>query len=134
MGYGDRGGRDRDRGGFGGGRRFGSGGGGGGRESNYDRPQREPPVHVGDEYDVQITDVAAKGDGICKIEGFIIFVAGTSKGENCRVKIREVRHRFGIADKVGEASAPAENGASSGAEPMEAEMEGEEEQEMPQEN
>ncbi len=132
MGFGERGGRDR--GGFGGGgRRFGSGGGSGGsggRESNYDRPQREPPVHAGEEYDVEITDVAAKGDGICKIEGFIIFVGGASKGEHCRVKIREVRHRFGIADKVGDAAAPADNSAST-ADAAESE---ESEEEMPQEN
>ncbi|MFH0971661.1 MAG: TRAM domain-containing protein [Candidatus Micrarchaeota archaeon] len=87
--YGDRG----DRGGFGG------GGGGGGFS------QREAPVKSGEEYDVEITDIAAKGDGICKIQGFIIFVPGTSKGERCRIRINEVRNRFAIAQKTGEAQA-----------------------------
>ncbi|HLC48722.1 MAG TPA: TRAM domain-containing protein, partial [Candidatus Norongarragalinales archaeon] len=50
-----------------------------------------------------ITDIAAKGDGICKIQGFIIFVPGTSKGERCRIRINEVRNRFALAQKVGEA-------------------------------
>lgn len=133
MGFGERrGGRDRGNGGggFGGRRRFDGGDRGGGSDGGF-RPQREPPVHAGDEYDVQITDVASKGDGICKIEGFIIFVAGAAKGENCRIKIREVRHRFGIGDKVGEASAPveaAEAPAEAAAEPEAEEAEGEEEQ------
>jgi predicted RNA-binding protein with TRAM domain len=109
MGFGER------RGSYGGG--SGGNGGGGGRrrfEPRNDEPQREPPVHGGEEYDVEITDVAAKGDGICKIEGFIIFVAGAQKGERCRIKIREVRRRFAIADRAGEAaaSAPAETEAA----------------------
>lgn len=60
--------------------------------------------------DVTITDIAQKGDGIARVEGFIIFVPGASKGETCRIRIRDVRPRFGIADKVGAAS-----GESSGA-------------------
>ncbi len=83
--------------GFGGGSGFGGGFGGGGF--------REPPVHVGEEHDVTITDIAAKGDGIAKIEGFIVFVPGTSTGESCKVRINEVRHRFAIAEKIGGAGA-----------------------------
>lgn len=98
-GGGHRSGGFRDRGGGGG---FGGGGGGGGFQ------QREAPVKSGEEYDVEITDIAAKGDGICKIQGFIIFVPGASKGERCRIRINEVRNRFAIAQKSGEASAAAE--------------------------
>lgn len=99
MGYRDRGGSGDwgDRGGYGGG-----------------FEQREAPVHTGDEYDVQITDVAQKGDGIAKVEGFIIFVAGASKGENCRIRIKDVRRRFAVGEKVGTAGAaatPEEGGA-----------------------
>ncbi|MFH1750102.1 MAG: TRAM domain-containing protein [Candidatus Micrarchaeota archaeon] len=94
RGGGGGGGGYRDRGGGGG---FGGGGGGG-------FSQREAPVKSGEEYDVEITDIAAKGDGICKIQGFIIFVPGASKGERCRIRINEVRNRFALAQKVGEAS------------------------------
>ncbi len=97
MGYRDR--DDRRGGGFrGGGGGFRGGGGGGGGFS-----QREAPVKSGEEYDVEITDIAAKGDGICKIQGFIVFVPGASKGEKCRIRISEVRNRFAIAQKAGEA-------------------------------
>jgi predicted RNA-binding protein with TRAM domain len=84
---------------------------------------REPPVKVGEEYDVQITDIAAKGDGIAKIEGFIIFVPGTTKGDSCRIRVKEVARRFAVAEKVGDAgSAPAAG------EPAEEEMPVEEEE------
>lgn len=104
---GDRGGRSggfsrggSGGGGFGrGGGGFGGGGGGfGGGRSFSDKPK---PVKVGEEYDVKITDVGAKGDGITKVENFIVFVPGASKGEECRVRIKEVANKFAIAEKVG---------------------------------
>ena len=92
-------------GGFGGGRGGGFGRGGGG---GFGRPRREDddkpkPIKVGEEHDVKITDVGAKGDGITKIENFIVFVAGAKKGEECRIRIKEVASRFAIGEKVGAA-------------------------------
>jgi predicted RNA-binding protein with TRAM domain len=87
-------------GGFGGGG-FGRGGGGGGfgrRDDSFDKPK---PVKIGEEYDVKISDVGAKGDGITKIENFIVFVAGAKKGEECRIRIKEVANKFAIGEKVG---------------------------------
>ncbi|MEM4201523.1 MAG: TRAM domain-containing protein, partial [Nitrososphaerales archaeon] len=37
-------------------------------------PAGPKPVTVGEEYDVNISDISRRGDGIAKIEGFIIFV------------------------------------------------------------
>lgn len=89
-------GRRDDRGGFG----HGGGGFGGGfnRNRDFDKPK---PVKVGEEYDVTITDVGAKGDGITKVENFIVFVNGGRKGEKCRIVIKEVANKFAIAEKVG---------------------------------
>ena len=86
------------RGGGGGGFRGGGGGGFGRHDDDDDKPK---PVKVGEEYDVEITDVGAKGDGITKVENFIVFVAGTEKGEKCRIKIKEVARKFAIGEKVG---------------------------------
>ena len=106
MGFRDRGYGGSD-GGYGGG---GRGGGGGGGRSSYDSGgmNREVPVKVGDEFDLENTDVAKKGDGIGKVEGFIIFVAGAHKGDKLRVRISQVRNRFAIGEVVG-------SGASTGA-------------------
>jgi predicted RNA-binding protein with TRAM domain len=65
---------------------------------DFDKPK---PVKLGEEYDVKITDVGAKGDGITKIENFIVFVPNGKKGETCRIKIKEVSARFAIGEKVG---------------------------------
>lgn len=52
------------------------------------------PVEVGKEYDLDITEISRRGDGIAKIEGFIIFVAGAKAGQRVKVKITNVSNRF----------------------------------------
>lgn len=112
--FGDRGGgrgfgsRGGGGGGFGRSGGFGRGGGGGFRErrDDFDKPK---PVKVGEERTVKITDVGAKGDGIAKIDDFIIFVAGAQKGEECKVRIKEVARRFAIAEKIGAADSSEES-------------------------
>ena len=86
--------------GYGGGRRFGGRRFGGGRRFD-DRPK---PVETGKEYDVSITEISRKGDGIARVEGFVIFVKGGQVGQNAKVKITQVGGRFATADVVGEAT------------------------------
>ncbi len=120
-GYRGGGGGGGYRGGGGGGYRGGGGGGGyrgggGGGERRDFGPPRDVPVKQGEEYDVEITDVAAKGDGIAKIDNFVIFVAGARKGDNCRVRVTEVRQRFALGEVVGAATgAPASSASSDSA-------------------
>ena len=85
----------RSRGGFGGGRRF---------DRGYERDNTPKPLNVGEEYDVEITEVGSRGDGIARIKNFVVFVANTKKGEKVKIKIKEVRDRFAIGEKSGEAS------------------------------
>lgn len=90
----------RSRGGFGGGRRF----------DRFDRGDRGPrdntpkPINEGEEYDVEITEVGSRGDGIARIKNFVVFVADTKKGDKVKIKVKEVRDRFATGEKVGEAS------------------------------
>lgn len=91
---------------FGGGRRFGGGGRYGDRDSG--RSFSPKPVKVGEEHVVKIEDVGAKGDGIARIENFIVFVPGGKKGEEVKVRIKEVAERFAIGEKVGEGSASSD--------------------------
>lgn len=58
------------------------------------------PVKVGDELDVTIEAVAQKGDGIAKIQGFVIFVPGARQGEQIKIRITDVRGRHAIGEKV----------------------------------
>ncbi|AGF96782.1 methyltransferase [Methanosarcina mazei Tuc01] len=48
------------------------------------------PVEEGEVYDVTIQDLARQGDGIARIEGFVIFVPGTKVGDEVRIKIERV--------------------------------------------
>ena len=69
-----------------------------------------PPVNVGDELDVKIEAVGAKGDGIARKDGFVLFVPGVKEGDQVRVKITKVLRKVGFAEVAGGASteAPAE--------------------------
>ncbi len=76
---------------------YGSGRGGFGGGFRSSKPA---PVEVGKEYDVSITEISRRGDGIAKIEGFIIFVPGTKAGQQAKVKITDVAPRFAKAELV----------------------------------
>lgn len=109
-------------GGYGGDRGYGGGGrGGGGYGGGYGGGRSrdsgsggsfEKPVKEGEEYDVQIAEVGSKGDGIARIKNFVVFVPGTSKGENVRVKITQVKMKSAVAEVVGAAQGKAESAAT----------------------
>lgn len=58
------------------------------------------PVAVGNTYDVKIEDIAREGDGIARIQGFVIFVPGTKVGDEVKIKVNTVKRNFAIAEKV----------------------------------
>lgn len=60
------------------------------------------PVKVGEEYDVEISEVGSKGDGIARVKNFVVFVANGKKGEKAHIKITDVRDRFATGEKTGE--------------------------------
>jgi len=45
------------------------------------------PVEEGKEYTVTISDVGSQGDGVAKIDGFIVFVPETKVGQTVKVKV-----------------------------------------------
>ncbi|MBN1234774.1 MAG: TRAM domain-containing protein [Methanotrichaceae archaeon] len=58
------------------------------------------PVEVGKEYEVNIEDIAREGDGIARVEGFVIFVADTKVGDAVTIQVDKVMRRFAIGHKV----------------------------------
>ena len=79
---------------------------GGGNGGGFN--QKPVPVKEGEEYEVTIEGIGEKGDGIAKIEGFVIVVPNTQKGQKVRVKVNAVRGKVSFAEVVknlGEASA-----------------------------
>ncbi len=62
-------------------------------------------VEVGKEYTVTIEDIAREGDGIARIEGFVIFVAETKVGDKVTIQIDKVMKRFAIGHNIGQTGA-----------------------------
>jgi predicted RNA-binding protein with TRAM domain len=61
---------------------------------------RSVPVEEGEVYDVTIQDIARQGDGIARIEGFVVFVPGTKVGDEVRIKVDRVLPKFAFASVV----------------------------------
>ena len=61
---------------------------------------RSVPVEEGETYDVTIQDVARQGDGIARIEGFVIFVPSTKVGDEVQIKVDRVLPKFAFASVV----------------------------------
>ena len=69
--------------------------------SNYaNKSFGSKPVETGKEYNVQITETSRKGDGIAKIQGFVIFVKDARVGQDVKAKISSVGERFATAEIV----------------------------------
>ena len=65
------------------------------------KDERAPmPIEEGETYDVNIQDTARKGDGIARIEGFVVFVPNTSVGDEVQIKIERVLPKFAFASIV----------------------------------
>lgn len=64
--------------------------------------ERAAPVGEGKTYDVKIQDVGREGDGIARIENFVIFVPGTKVGDQVKIKVTKVLRRVAFAETVKE--------------------------------
>jgi predicted RNA-binding protein with TRAM domain len=58
------------------------------------------PIEEGETYDVTIEDIARQGDGIARIEGFVVFVPNTSVGDEVQIKIERVLPKFAFSSVV----------------------------------
>ncbi|HEX7032952.1 MAG TPA: TRAM domain-containing protein [Nitrososphaera sp.] len=77
------------------GRRYGGGGEGYGGQRNFGGPK---PVETGKEYNVQITEISRQGDGIARVQGFVIFVKGAKIGQKPKIRITNVAARFATGE------------------------------------
>lgn len=59
------------------------------------------PVEEGQEVDVTIESVGRRGDGIARVNNFVIFIPGTNAGEKVKVRITGVRNSFATGEVVG---------------------------------
>ncbi len=77
-------------------RRFGSS-----RRFNPGKPLFQmAPVKENQELEVVIDDIGSRGDGIARIQGYLIFVPNSKIGERVRVRIVSVGGKFAVAERI----------------------------------
>lgn len=59
-----------------------------------------PPIKEGEQYDVTIEDIGKEGDGVAKIENFVVFVPNTKVGDEVTIEITKVLRTLAFADVV----------------------------------
>lgn len=58
------------------------------------------PVKENQEIDVVIDDIGSRGDGIARIQGYLIFVPNSKIGERVKVRILSVGGKFAVAERI----------------------------------
>ncbi len=59
---------------------------------------REKPVKIGDELDITISEVSRRGDGLARVQGYVIFIPNTKQGDSVKVKIIQIRPNYAIGE------------------------------------
>ena len=57
-------------------------------------------LRVGKEYEVDITEISRQGNGIARVQGFVIFVKNGKVKQNLKVKVEQVGNRFATAAPI----------------------------------
>lgn len=58
------------------------------------------PVSSGDELTLDIDATGEEGDGIAHVDGYTVFVPESAPGDTVRVRIEDVKARFGFAKRI----------------------------------
>lgn len=58
------------------------------------------PVQIGNQYNVDITNITPNGSGMTRVNGFIILVKGAQIGENKTIIITKIEHLNAEAELV----------------------------------
>ena len=74
--------------------------GGGGGNRDFNRGFAPKPVEIGKEYEVDVTEVSRQGDGIARVQGYVIFVKNGKPGQKLKVQVNQVGARFATATTV----------------------------------
>lgn len=59
-----------------------------------------PPVEVGDVVNVKIEAIGSGGDGIAKVDGFVVFVPGAKVDEEVSIRVNRVLKKYAFAEVV----------------------------------
>jgi len=71
-----------------------------GRRHDYREGFKPCPVEMGKEYEVDITETSRQGEGIARIQGFVIFVANAKPRDHVKIRITRIGRRAANAEIV----------------------------------
>ncbi|MFB6158743.1 MAG: TRAM domain-containing protein [Candidatus Nanohalobium sp.] len=72
-----------------------------GRDSSQEEEEEQEfdkPVSEGEIVELEIEDLGSKGDGIARVEGFVVFVPGGEVDESYDVEITSVGNKFAFGE------------------------------------
>jgi predicted RNA-binding protein with TRAM domain len=58
------------------------------------------PVELGEELEVEITELSPKGEGIARSQGFVIYVADTKPGDRAKIRVIRITEKAAIAQVI----------------------------------
>jgi len=70
------------------------------RRRGYGERFKPCPVEMGKEYEVDITETSRQGEGIARIQGFVIFVANAKPRDHVKIKITRIGRSAANAEIV----------------------------------
>ena len=62
--------------------------------------EKQCPVELGDELEVNITDICPNGDGMSKIQGYVIQVPKAKPRERVKIKINQVGEKAATGEII----------------------------------
>jgi len=60
------------------------------------------PVEEGKVYEAKIEDMGREGDGLCRVDNFVVFVPGTKVGDQVKFRVTKVLRRVAFGEVVHE--------------------------------
>ena len=60
----------------------------------------DAPVSEGEVIEAEINDVGDEGDGVVRVDGYVLFVEDGDEGETVEVRVTETKPNFGFAKRV----------------------------------
>ena len=70
----------------------------------FDRP-RNVPVEEGKTYQIRIEGLGKEGDGVGRVNGFVVIVPGAKEGQTYSVRVTKVARKVAFGEIAGDAGA-----------------------------
>jgi len=60
----------------------------------------DAPVREGEVFEAEIVDEGDEGDGVVRVDGYVLFVENASEGDELEVRVTDLKPEFGFAERI----------------------------------